>query len=154
MGWPNKVRTVDFPLKWSTPKRTSESLRDPQAPFVHGETKKKKNATGRPSPAPGARPPKGSSLPVAEAACPSCTGIFKGSGFCRVICGTKHRRSLFSATLLLMDEIHFAPPKKPWHEESPVNTNKQWFPAVSKWCRSLSIHSMAPDKEMVPPTAD
>ena len=28
---------------------------------------------------------------------------------------------------LWMDEIHFAPPKKPWNDDSPVNTNKQWF---------------------------
>ena len=33
-----------------------------------------------------------------------------------------------------------APPKNPWIDDSPVNTNK-WFPMVSKWCRSLSIHS-------------
>ena len=45
-------------------------------------------------------------------------------------------------TLLWMDEIHFAPPKKPWNDDSPVNTNKQWFPMVSKWCRILSMHSM------------
>ena len=36
-----------------------------------------------------------------------------------------------------------APPKKPWHEDSPVNANKQWFPVVSKWCRIPSIRSMA-----------
>ena len=27
-------------------------------------------------------------------------------------------------------------------DDSPVNTNKQWFPMVSKWCRISSIHSM------------
>ena len=42
---------------------------------------------------------------------------------------------------LWMDEIHFAPPQKPWKDDSPVNTNKQWFPTVSKWCRISSIHS-------------
>ena len=31
--------------------------------------------------------------------------------------------------VLWMDEIHFAPPKKPWNDDSPVNTNKQWFPS-------------------------
>ena len=31
-------------------------------------------------------------------------------------------------SILWIDEIHFAPPKKPWNDESPVNTNKQWFP--------------------------
>ena len=34
-----------------------------------------------------------------------------------------------------------APPKKPWNDDSPVNTNNQWFPMVSKWCRISSIHS-------------
>ena len=43
-------------------------------------------------------------------------------------------------------EIHFAPPKRPWNEHSPVNTGKSWFPIVSKWCRILSIHSMFADK--------
>ena len=41
-------------------------------------------------------------------------------------------------------EIHFAPPKKPGNDNSPVNTRKQWFPMVSKWCRILSIHSIKP----------
>ena len=31
-----------------------------------------------------------------------------------------------------MDEIHFAPPKKPWNDDSPANTNEQWFPMVLK----------------------
>ena len=35
-----------------------------------------------------------------------------------------------------------APPKKPENEDSPINTNQQWFPMVSKWCRILSIHSI------------
>ena len=26
-----------------------------------------------------------------------------------------------------MDNIHFAPPKKPWKDDSPVNTNNLWF---------------------------
>ena len=39
-------------------------------------------------------------------------------------------------------EIHFAAPKKPWHDDSPVNTNEKWFPMVSKWCRIVSIHSI------------
>ena len=30
-----------------------------------------------------------------------------------------------------------APPKKPWNDDSPVNTNKQWFRMVSKWCRNF-----------------
>ena len=43
---------------------------------------------------------------------------------------------------LWVDEIHFAPPKKPWNDDSPVSTSKQWFPMVSKWCRSSSTQSM------------
>ena len=41
-----------------------------------------------------------------------------------------------------MDEGNPAPPKKPWKDDSPVNTNNQWFPIDSKWCRILSIHSI------------
>ena len=33
-----------------------------------------------------------------------------------------------------------APPKKPWNDDSPVNTIKAWFAMVSHWC-SISIHS-------------
>ena len=40
-----------------------------------------------------------------------------------------------------MDGRNPAPPKRPWRDDSPVNTNKQWFPMVSKWGRILSIHS-------------
>ena len=35
-----------------------------------------------------------------------------------------------------------APPKKPRENDCPVNTNKQWFPVVSKWCRISSTHSI------------
>ena len=34
------------------------------------------------------------------------------------------------AVILWMDKIHIAPPKKPWHDDSPVNTNKR-FPMDS-----------------------
>ena len=35
-----------------------------------------------------------------------------------------------------------APAKGPWNDDSPVTTNKPWFPTVSTWCeRSSSIHS-------------
>ena len=43
---------------------------------------------------------------------------------------------------LWVDEIHFAPPKEPWNDGYPANSNEQWFPMVSKWCRVLSIHCM------------
>ena len=36
-----------------------------------------------------------------------------------------------------------APPKKPFYDDSPVNTGKPWFPMVSKWCRILSIHCIS-----------
>ena len=36
-----------------------------------------------------------------------------------------------------MDDIHFAPPKKPWNDDSLVNTNEQsfqpWFQSGAKW---------------------
>ena len=43
---------------------------------------------------------------------------------------------------LLMGEIHFAPPKN-WTDDSPVNTNEQRCPMVSKWCEMdfATIHS-------------
>ena len=41
-----------------------------------------------------------------------------------------------------MDGRNPAPPKKPWNDDSPANTNKQWFLMVSKWCRISSIHSI------------
>ena len=36
----------------------------------------------------------------------------------------------------------FTPPEKPGNDDSLVNTNQQWLPMVSKWCRISSIHSM------------
>ena len=44
---------------------------------------------------------------------------------------------------LCMDEIHFAPPKKPWNVDSAVNTNHQWFVMAFKWFRISSSHSMS-----------
>ena len=43
-----------------------------------------------------------------------------------------------------MDEILFAPPKKPWNDDSPVNTNKD-LPWFSKWCEMdvATIHSVS-----------
>ena len=40
-----------------------------------------------------------------------------------------------------VDGPNAAPPKKPWNDDSPANTNEQWFPIASKWCRISSIHS-------------
>ena len=51
-------------------------------------------------------------------------------------------KALLPGDVLWMDEIHSAPPKKPWNDDSPVNTNRQWFPMVSNWCRISSTHSM------------
>ena len=39
-----------------------------------------------------------------------------------------------------MDEIHFAPPKKPWKNDPPVHTNEQWFPMISKRCEMDFVH--------------
>ena len=36
-----------------------------------------------------------------------------------------------------MDEI-LHHPNKPWNGDFPESSNKQWFPMVSKWCRSHS----------------
>ena len=40
-----------------------------------------------------------------------------------------------------MDEIHFAPPKKPWDDDSSANTNKHWFQpwfqSGAKWISSI-----------------
>ena len=44
--------------------------------------------------------------------------------------------------ILWMDAIHVAPPKKPWNDDSPVNTSKQWCDMASEWCRIVSIHSI------------
>ena len=50
--------------------------------------------------------------------------------------------------LLWMDEIHFAPPKKPWNEDSPVTTCKQRFLMVSRRCRISSIHSVSENRQV------
>ena len=41
--------------------------------------------------------------------------------------------------ILWMDEIHFSPPKTPWNDDSPVNTNRQCFPKVS-WVMPDFVH--------------
>ena len=33
-----------------------------------------------------------------------------------------------------------APPNKLWSDDSPVKTNEQWFPMVSKWCEMDFVH--------------
>ena len=43
-----------------------------------------------------------------------------------------------------MDGRSPAVPKKPWNVDSPVNTNKQWFPMVSNWCIILPIRNTYP----------
>ena len=45
-----------------------------------------------------------------------------------------------SVNVHTVDGRNPAPPKKPWNDDSLVNTNQQWFPMVSKWCRISSIH--------------
>ena len=60
----------------------------------------------------------------------------------------------FSVRVMLeghtVDGRNPAPPEKPWNDDSPVNTNKQWLPMVSKWCRILSIHSREPKEKLCP----
>ena len=33
-----------------------------------------------------------------------------------------------------------APPKKPWNDNSPLHTNKQWFPMLFRWCEMDFVH--------------
>ena len=46
------------------------------------------------------------------------------------------------ASLPTVDGQNPALPKKPWKDDSLVNTNKQWFPMDSKWCERIldSVH--------------
>ena len=30
--------------------------------------------------------------------------------------------------------------RKPWNDDSPASTNKQWFLMVSKWCEMVFVH--------------
>ena len=52
-----------------------------------------------------------------------------------------HQIALLVALCLTVDGRNPAPPKNPWNDDSSVNTNKQWLPLLSKWCRISSIHS-------------
>ena len=50
-------------------------------------------------------------------------GVFPG-------CNTKTLRLLLLLLpLLWMDEIQLAPPQRPWKDDFPVKTNKEWFPS-------------------------
>ena len=40
-----------------------------------------------------------------------------------------------------LDGQNPAPRKTPSNDDWPVNTNKQWLPLASKWCRNPCIHS-------------
>ena len=62
---------------------------------------------------------------------------------------TKTQQAEGSCAIVWMHDIHFAPPKKPWNDESPVNTNKQWIqpwfasgagfrPSTAVWVSSSS----------------
>ena len=33
-----------------------------------------------------------------------------------------------------------APPQRPWKDDSPVNTNKEWLPMISKKCEMDFVH--------------
>ena len=57
------------------------------------------------------------------------------------MCGEFHFFLL--ASCHTVDGRNPAPPKKPWNDDSPVNTNQPWFLIVSIWCEGISsIHSM------------
>ena len=52
-------------------------------------------------------------------------------------------RTLQKAQMPWKDEIHFAPPTKPWNDESPVNTNKrygfQWIQSGANGFRPSTV---------------
>ena len=48
---------------------------------------------------------------------------------------------LWRVAIQWVDEIHFAPPVKPWNDESTVHTNRRWFPMASKWREMDFVHS-------------
>ena len=48
--------------------------------------------------------------------------------------------AFFSPTDPIVDGQNSAAPKKPCNDDSPVHTNKQWFPMFFRWCRIPSIH--------------
>ena len=39
-----------------------------------------------------------------------------------------------------VDGRNLAPPKEPWNDDFPANTNKQWSPMDSKWCEMDFVH--------------
>ena len=56
--------------------------------------------------------------------------------------GTRNRRRR-KKLLLRMDKMHFAPPTKPWNDDSfPYKYQPTMVSLLSKWCRISSIHSM------------
>ena len=50
--------------------------------------------------------------------------------------------TMMTVLIITVDGRNPAPPQRPWKDDCPVNTNKQWFPIVLKWCKISSIHSM------------
>ena len=46
-----------------------------------------------------------------------------------------------------------APPQRAWKDDSPVNTNKEWLPMVSKWCRKWPPQLLPPLSPPVPSLA-
>ena len=70
-----------------------------------------------------------------------CTHVFMGhqlathiqANMCCMYIHTSDCTCIYILYILCMDEIHFAPPKTPWGDASPVNTGLQtfWFALVS-----------------------
>ena len=69
-------------------------------------------------------------------------GVFSGRHL-RLVELLKVIQWIVASSILWMDKIHFAPPKKPRNDDSPGNTNEHWPSMISKWCRIVSIHSMS-----------
>ena len=66
------------------------------------------------------------------------TGLL--SGIIYLYPATRRLQGGFQPTV---DGRNPAPPQRPWKDDLPVNTNKQWFPSGAKWISS--IHSMGPE---------
>ena len=96
-------------------------------------------------------PPKGCKLEFVPTP-PRSLHFCVATGRC---CGSLRRmqqrwRHTVFALILWMDEIHVAPPKKPWNDHSPGNTHKQWLPMASMWCEMDFVH---PQQDLLHPGA-
>ena len=112
-------------------------------PFSSQEVTRKSGLLGSTHPAVVPSPAKRASRVYLPQSCLNCSRIRSGPGSARstALAPALSVVSPKEATYLSYGcEIHFAPPKKLWNTHSPVNTSKQWFPMVSKWCKMDIVH--------------